>query len=127
MCAAESTFALYEHRAGTTTVIRLCGEIDIHAALVLGPRAEQLTGELPDVLVDLSAVTFLDVGGLRLLARMRDRAQDRGLELRFVRGTAQVMRVFRMTRQDSSYTFVDRLPPGQGEDEDRPPGLVTVP
>ncbi len=126
-----SGFDMREHitRTGaeTTVVIELCGEIDILASLTLTPRTDLLGAERPrDVVVDLRAVTFLDGGGLRLLDRIQDRAVARGGRLRIVRGTARVMRVFRLACVERDFTFLDGPPTASGQDDGRPPHAVGV-
>ncbi len=131
MSTDESGFDMREHitRTGTekTVVIELRGEIDILASLTLTPRADRLVAERAfDVVVDLRAVTFLDGGGLRFLDRIQERAVARGGGLRIVRGTARVMRVFRLACAERDFTFLDGLPTGSGQDEGRPPHAVGV-
>jgi anti-sigma B factor antagonist len=126
-----SGFDMREHitRTGaeTTVVIELHGEIDILASLTLTPRTDPLVAEQPrDVVVDLRAVTFLDGGGLRLLDRIQDGAVARGGRLRIVRGTARVMRVFRLACAERDFTFLDGPPTTSGQDDGRPPHAVGV-
>ncbi|MEU9096719.1 STAS domain-containing protein [Streptomyces sp. NPDC048361] len=68
--------------------------------------------EAPEVVVDLRPVTFLDPGGLRLLAAVQDVVAARGGTLRLVRGAPGVMRLFRFAGLESAFVLLDRIPPG---------------
>jgi anti-anti-sigma factor len=49
------------------------------------------------VVLDLSALRFMDVSGLRLAVRLEARAQLHGVDLRLMEGPASVERVFELT------------------------------
>ncbi|MCR3719984.1 MULTISPECIES: STAS domain-containing protein [Prauserella salsuginis group] len=73
-------------------VVRLEGEIDqlsvTAAADTIFSRLDEAAGPL---VVDLSAVSFLCVDGLRILAQAADRATLLGIELRVVSGGARAV------------------------------------
>ncbi|MFP3988909.1 STAS domain-containing protein [Streptomyces sp. E11-3] len=120
-----------ERILGEAAVLELHGEIDFLATAELTPRIEALTAhQAADLIVDLTRVSFMDAGGLRLLVRVRDHVACRGGELRVVRGAPRVMRLFRITGLEYTFAFVDCLP-GQsrsgGDDDNRPPpGLAAA-
>ncbi|MER5885642.1 STAS domain-containing protein [Streptomyces sp. NPDC001941] len=90
----ESYGRLY--RAQGRAVAELRGEIDIEAALVLGPCLDVLTlAEGLELVVDLGRVDFFDCSGLTLLCRARRRVLDRGGHLRVVCARPFFLRVLR--------------------------------
>ncbi|MFJ9852256.1 STAS domain-containing protein [Streptomyces sp. NPDC101150] len=92
-------FVGHIREAGSTIVLELRGEWDILAASVVADRLDALTGAPhPDLVLDVSAVTFMDCVGLGLLCRARHRARDRGGRLRLTGVTdgGWVARLLRM-------------------------------
>jgi len=59
------------------------------------------------VVVDLSALEFVDSTGLQALMRATVHARENGDKLRFRRGTGQVEGVMRLTRVAETLPFVD--------------------
>lgn len=60
---------------------RLKGEIDIAAVPELSRRFMSLPNTLHELIVDLSAVTYLDSSGIRLLLELDDRLKVRAQRL----------------------------------------------
>jgi anti-sigma B factor antagonist len=52
---------------GSALLVVLTGEIDLSNAAELESQVVEAAGELPGLVVDLTAVTFLDSAGVRLL------------------------------------------------------------
>ncbi|MDG4864474.1 STAS domain-containing protein [Streptomyces sp. T-3] len=126
MSTDELAYAMCEQVVGPATILELHGEIDIQAAVELAPKVTELIAlRRPEVVVDLTAVTFLDPGGLRLLAGVRTRVAERGGTLWVVRGAAPVMKVIRLARLETAFAFLDGRPPALA-DGDRPPGADSV-
>jgi anti-sigma B factor antagonist len=74
-----------ERTVGDTTVVELHGEIDVLTEPALSARLDALTAApRPDLIVDLSTVSFIDCAGLRVLCRARRRAEARHGRLRLV-------------------------------------------
>ena len=71
-------------RSGGLAMVRLAGEVDLAAAEVLEPDISAGTAGAATVVVDLSAVGFLDSAGLRLLDRVVGECDDRGAAVRLV-------------------------------------------
>lgn len=91
-------------RADDVQVVALSGELDLDGA----PRLEQalLAAETSDaaaIVVDLSALEFIDSTGIRLLLVAADRCRE-SERLTIVPGPKQVQRVFEIT------DLVHRLP-----------------
>lgn len=71
-------------RQGGVHLVRLAGEIDLANADQTGERVAAETGEARAVLLDLSAVAFLDSSGVRLLDRLVGEYEDRGVPVRIL-------------------------------------------
>jgi anti-anti-sigma factor len=80
------------------TVLEFRGEIDIAAAVEIGPYLDRLTAR-QDVrlVIDLRPVDFFDCSGLRLLYRARTRILDQDGELRLVCTHPLTLRIMRVT------------------------------
>lgn len=71
-------------RTGGRAVVRLAGEVDIAAAEALEREILAEVAGATSVVVDLTAVGFLDSAGLRLLDRVVGECDDRGVASRVV-------------------------------------------
>ncbi|WP_406291536.1 STAS domain-containing protein [Embleya sp. NBC_00896] len=70
---------------GQSSLAVVRGEVDITTVPEIARRLDFLTAvDVPDVVVDLRAVTFIDARGIDVLARARSRAVARGGRLRLV-------------------------------------------
>jgi anti-sigma B factor antagonist len=65
-------------------LVRLAGDVDLAAADEIEAEILQRTTGAPGVVLDLSAVGFLDSAGLRLLDRVVGECDDRGVGVRVV-------------------------------------------
>ncbi|MEV6291405.1 STAS domain-containing protein [Streptomyces sp. NPDC051896] len=100
-----------ERAIGGTTVLELRGEIDILTAAPLGARLDDLTAVvLPDLVVDLRAVSFVDCAGLGMLCRARNRVVERHGRLRLVTDSNQFLRILRGAGLDGVFEMYDHLP-----------------
>jgi anti-anti-sigma factor len=88
--------------------VELTGELDIGGAqvaeLVLR-RAER--SAMPIVLLDLSALHFIDVTGLRTVLAAEERTRRRGQRLVLLRPPPGTFTVFALTGADELLTFLD--------------------
>jgi anti-anti-sigma factor len=98
--------AEFDGRVGT---VRPRGEIDLATAPVVDQQAQALWAEGAEQLVlDLSAVTFFDSSGLRLLIRLQTAAHEHPRRALLIeRCSPPVRRVLELTRLDSRFTFAD--------------------
>jgi anti-anti-sigma factor len=72
---------------GGASHLALWGEVDLRAMTALEREiALALEGTIDSLVLDLSAVTFLDASGLAAVLRAHERCQRRGVELRILRG-----------------------------------------
>jgi anti-sigma B factor antagonist len=93
---------------GDTVRIVLTGELDISTA----PRVEEELrrvedGRPPVIVLDLSALEFMDSTGLRVIVSADGRAREEDRSLRLVRGPEAVQRIFRVTRLDERLEIAD--------------------
>lgn len=91
-------------------VIVVAGEIDIcsapivHACLRQAADTRDLSADGGhDLVVDLSAVTFMDASGLSVLLRADHRARRTGRRLRVAAPTPQITRLLQVTQLDSYF------------------------
>jgi anti-sigma B factor antagonist len=106
------SLVLRSERNGDAYVIALAGELDLDGA----PRLEEelLCAEATDaasIVVDLSALEFIDSTGLRLLVMAAERSHSEG-RFTILRGPKQVHRVFEITDLVNRLPFADVQPDG---------------
>jgi anti-sigma B factor antagonist len=98
-------------REGATR-LRLSGELDLSC----GERFEEVVRQElvlvleqthPVLIIDLSAVTFIDSSGIRMLLGVWRESQSNGFALQVVPGGDQVQRVFALTGTDKVLPLVD--------------------
>jgi anti-anti-sigma factor len=90
-------------------VVALRGELDVAATPELEDALSAAT-ETPGVhgiVIDLSALEFMDSSGLRSVAMADQRLRERGLRFALVRGGDPVHRVFEITRMTERLPWVD--------------------
>ena len=89
MTEGQVTYA----RLGSTDLIRLTGEIDMANAASIGREiVSHVTGD-GAVLIDLTAVSFLDSAGVRLLDALVGDLDDHGTAIRLVVGEGGAARM----------------------------------
>jgi anti-sigma B factor antagonist len=82
----------------TSTVVTLAGDIDIHTAPKVRERLATLPPAPPVVVVDLSAVEFLDSSGVGALVGAAASLRAAGGSLRLACPPPRVQKVFRISR-----------------------------
>ena len=80
-------------RRGAAEVVHLRGEIDLANANDIGRAIVARTTSAGAVLIDLTAVSFLDSAGIRLLDHIVGDLDDRGRPIRLVVGERGVARM----------------------------------
>ncbi|WP_217549783.1 STAS domain-containing protein [Streptomyces sp. GbtcB6] len=94
-----------------TTVVTLQGELDLLAVPVLAAALDALTsGAEPDLVLDLSPVSFIDCSGLSLLCRVRNRVRSRIGRLRLVAPDSGFLRLLRRTGLSGAFELYPGLP-----------------
>ena len=90
--------------------LALSGELDLYTAPALDDALVEAEGESwPLLVLDLTALQFMDSSGLRLIVRSHARAEQSGRRLVVVNGPTTVARVFSATNLDSKLHLVDDL------------------
>jgi anti-sigma B factor antagonist len=111
MTDSETTFAILPSSAGSAAVLTVVGEVDMTTAPELLRSIELVSDGTERVVVDLSAVTFLDSSGLNALLSGRRALDARGIGLRVVSPEDNpVRRVFEITQLTESLSVVPSLP-----------------
>ncbi|WSZ72420.1 STAS domain-containing protein [Streptomyces chartreusis] len=112
MCTCSTVTASLPARAvAGTTVVELCGEIDLLAAPALWARLDSLTaGTCPDLVLDLRAVCFIDCTGLGVLCRARNRVTARQGRLRLVNRDPCFLRGLGITGLGDAFEINPDLP-----------------
>ena len=88
--------------------VALSGELDLSTVAKVEDELRRVESREPRVVVlDLSALTFLDSTGLRCVVTTSERAREQDRRLVVVRGPEQVQRVFAITRLDERLEIVD--------------------
>jgi anti-anti-sigma factor len=88
-------FSVTVGRSGDTVTVSVAGELDVAAVPVLGAHLDALEADTAGaaVVLDLSALTFLDSSGVALLIAVARRAEDEGWPLRIAGTPPQALRV----------------------------------
>jgi anti-sigma B factor antagonist len=86
---------------GTTTSLRIRGELDALSAPELRPVLDGLVAERHvDVVVDLSELRLIDSSGVGALVSLYKRVRQYGGTVRFAGVTAQPLVIFKLLRLD---------------------------
>ncbi len=94
----DLTFDITDRTIGTVPVAAVSGEIDVATAPALRERLQELIGERsPTVVVDLSAVSFLDSTALGVLVGAHKRCRESSGQLRLVITEPRILKVFEIT------------------------------
>lgn len=107
---AQPLFAELNTRPGLL-VVRLVGpqigqrEVPIITDLVK-PAIEQSSSSLRFLVLDFSAITFMNSMGLGMCIDLRNRAQAAGAKSIIMGATGELTNLFKMVRLDKLYTFV---------------------
>ncbi|GEC02701.1 hypothetical protein SSP24_03560 [Streptomyces spinoverrucosus] len=92
--------------------MELSGEIDILTAPCIGARLDVLSARpLPDLVVDLRSVSFIDCSGLGVLCRVSNHVRARQGRLRLVTDNPRFRRILRLTRLSGAFELC-AVPPG---------------
>ncbi|MGY4978375.1 STAS domain-containing protein [Streptomyces sp. 900105755] len=106
----SATYRTTRTDAGTT-VVTLHGDLDLLAVPVLSVALDDLTsGAAPDLVLDLSPVSFVDCAGLGLLCRARNRVRYRVGRLRLVTPDDAFRRLLRRTGLGDAFELYPGLP-----------------
>jgi anti-sigma B factor antagonist len=104
----EEHFALSLSFDEAVFCIELFGELDLASAPQVEhalARAEETSAET--IVLDLSALHFIDSSGIRVLLAASERSRRDSNRLRFLRGTAQVEKTLALCGLDDRLPFLD--------------------
>jgi anti-anti-sigma factor len=76
----------------------LTGEFDLSVVPAVEDEIHRVEGSAPLLVIDLSALEFMDSSGLRTLVTADERARKSGRRLVLIQGPPQVHRVFEITQ-----------------------------
>lgn len=106
----ELPYAIRRWTVDRFLIIELHGEIDILAAASNNDfLAGQNLDRHPDVVVDLTGVTFIDCSGLGALCQLANRLRRRGRLLRIVVTNPFTLKLLRATRLTEVFLIHDSL------------------
>ncbi|MDQ2675876.1 MAG: STAS domain-containing protein, partial [Actinomycetota bacterium] len=92
---------------GSVFVVELFGELDALRAPEVEAVMRRAEGSPADlILVDLSALHFIDFSGIQVLMNAAKRSQAGG-RMRFLRGVGQVERVLKICGLEIYFEFLD--------------------
>lgn len=101
-------FTLSTIRADSAVVcVSLAGDLDLLSVTVLQEALNAAETLAPaELILDLTALTFLDSTGLHCIVRAHDRAKQAGRRLFLVPGSAHIQWVLELTGMDKHLEFV---------------------
>jgi anti-sigma B factor antagonist len=95
---------------GESAQVTLVGELDMATARDLDAALSPLVSDGPSYLrLDISALSFMDIGGLHAVIAASESARTDGFELEITPGPEPVQRLFRLTGTESQLPFSDDL------------------
>jgi anti-sigma B factor antagonist len=94
---------------GKFDVVMLSGDIDLYYTPDARRTVLQCLSQKRDVLVDLSAVTYIDSSGIACLVEGYQTAKQRQLNFGLIGVSENAMNVLRLTRLDQVFPIHDSL------------------
>ena len=103
-------FSVEAQQDGSTLFLSLAGDFDwAVTGDVEGALEQACEGPVEHVVFDLSALTFIDITGLKVILRTNEGAPARGFDVKVVRPRGLANRIFTLTRAAETLEIVDRL------------------
>lgn len=100
---------LHTTEIGETTVMALAGDVDLSHSPALRKALMELMFQRRAVVVDLSAVTYVDSSGIAGLVEAYQMARKNGTSFTLAAISDPVGRVLRLARLDRVFTIVDTV------------------
>ncbi|HEX6115537.1 MAG TPA: STAS domain-containing protein [Solirubrobacterales bacterium] len=95
-------------REGDSHRLKLLGEFDLAGAKAFEAEIGRIEGSDPtEIVIDMSALEFMDSTGLRLLLETDMRSRENSERVRYVRPGGEVARLLHLTRVDERLDFID--------------------
>jgi anti-anti-sigma factor len=91
-------FEFDERRTGPVAEVALSGELDMTATFRLEPAIDRLleTGDVRELVLDLTGVDFVDSSGLGLLLTTHERTTQAAVSMAIVGTRPEIERVFQL-------------------------------
>jgi len=102
-------------RLAGTAVVHVTGELDIATAPMLADVLHALESPCDRVILDLSALTFIDSVGMRLAVSEYERATVDGFEFALAGAAGPVLRALRLVGLDVSLPMAPSLAAAVGD------------
>lgn len=102
-------FGLDARREERAWVVAPTGELDLSTVGEVRDAIAGRPSECDLLVVDLSALTFLDTSGMRLVVETLQDTRSAGVRLALVRGNEDVQRLFVLARLEDRLPFHDGL------------------
>jgi anti-sigma B factor antagonist len=101
--------------AGDWAIVAVNGEVDLATAPALHEALTSACDAHARVILDLSAVSFMDSTGLSVLIRAYKRSRDDGRELRMVVPGERILRLLQATKLDELFTTFTTVASAQAD------------
>lgn len=106
------TFSCETRPVSAQTVrVTAVGELDLESAPLLEAELAAVDSEVTVVVLDLSALRFMDSSGLQVIVRANQRLREENRRLTLVRGQSQIQRLFLLSGLEPHFQFIS----GAGE------------
>jgi anti-sigma B factor antagonist len=103
----HSDFHATHVRLGTTAVVELHGQLDLHNRAEFAAEIERALDGAPDILaLDLRYLRFMDAGAVNLMVRTAQRCLADGRRLSLVRGNEGIQRLLTTCGLDRYFYMV---------------------
>ncbi len=95
---------------GSYLIVSLTGDFDVESSEELKNEVrKKLSSSTPNVVMDLTNVSYVDSSGLGTLIALQKDARFNGGSLCIVGASSQIKRVMKMTNLYRLFTFYDKL------------------
>jgi len=101
-------------KAGAWTVVSVSGEIDLHHSSDLRVEVIRHLDGGASVLLEMSAVSYIDSSGIAMMAQALSHARGKKLEFALVQPTDAVLRILKLTRLDNVFSRYDSVAAAPG-------------
>ncbi|HET6870571.1 MAG TPA: STAS domain-containing protein [Solirubrobacteraceae bacterium] len=89
-----------------TVRVTAVGELDLESAPLLEAELAAVDSGVTVVVLDLSALRFMDSSGLQVIVRANQRLREHNRRLTLVRGQSQIQRLFLLSGLEPHFQFV---------------------
>jgi anti-sigma B factor antagonist len=98
------------YQAGECCVVKLGGDIDMHASPTARKAILQCIRDNHSVIVDLAAVSYIDSSGIATLVEGLQAAKAKRLDFGLFGASAAALRVLKLARLEKVFTIHPALP-----------------